>query len=150
MVNCNEQVAPWPEQHGGAPLDRGVAILTQGSNIALSFTMQNCALPLAFSAMPGNQAQTGISRPCTALLDEPGITAPGPHSEGIDDLTAFQIWPPMPAPGANPTSPCASDDPTKRAPPPCGTPHLPGPRDRADRHPARSDSDAETAAAQLA
>jgi len=90
MVNYLDRVALWPDQHGGVPVDRGVAILTQSSNIAINLTMQNRGLPLAFIATMGNQAQTGFSRLGMALLDDPRITALGLHIEGIDDLVTFQ------------------------------------------------------------
>jgi len=47
FVNALDQVAIWPDQHGMAPVERGVAILTQSSNIAINLTMQQRALPIA-------------------------------------------------------------------------------------------------------
>ena len=40
------------------PVDRGVAILTQSSNIAINLTMQKRHLPIAYMVTCGNMAQT--------------------------------------------------------------------------------------------
>ena len=40
-LNALEGAAIWPDQHGLRQIDRGVAILTQSSNIAINLTMQN-------------------------------------------------------------------------------------------------------------
>ncbi|WP_102109864.1 acetate--CoA ligase family protein [Oceaniglobus roseus] len=90
LLNYLDGAALWPDQHGGARVERGVAILAQSSNIACNLTMQTRGLPLAFVGTLGNQAQTGLSRLGRALLEDPRITALGLHIEGIDDLAAFE------------------------------------------------------------
>ena len=47
FVNCLARVAPWPDEHGMAIIDKGVAIITQSGNIACNFTFTRRALPLA-------------------------------------------------------------------------------------------------------
>jgi acyl-CoA synthetase (NDP forming) len=90
LLNYLDGVALWPDQHGGLRTERGVAILTQSSNIAINLTMQRRGLPLAYVATAGNQAQIGLSELGMALLDDPRVTALGLHIEGIDDLAGFE------------------------------------------------------------
>ena len=90
FVNGLDRVAVWPDQHGMQPVDRGVAILTQSSNIAINMTMQRRALPLAFMLTCGNQAQTHQAQIASALLDDDRITAIGVHIEGFGDLRKWE------------------------------------------------------------
>ncbi|CAN0267331.1 unnamed protein product, partial [Chrysoparadoxa australica] len=48
FLNALDRVALWPDQHGMVPVERGVAILSQSSNVALNLTMQRRGLPIAF------------------------------------------------------------------------------------------------------
>ena len=66
FINFLDGTPLWPDQHGGRRLDpaeRGVAIVTQSSNIAISMTMQQRALPVAYMVTAGNQAQLDVSLP---------------------------------------------------------------------------------------
>ncbi|CUH50020.1 acetate--CoA ligase family protein [Ruegeria atlantica] len=90
FVNGLDRAAVWPDQHGMRPVDRGVAILTQSSNIAINMTMQRRALPLAFMLTSGNQAQTHQADIASALLDDDRITAVGVHIEGFGDLRKWE------------------------------------------------------------
>jgi acyl-CoA synthetase (NDP forming) len=90
FLNYLDGAALWPDQHGGLRVARGVAIVTQSSNIALNLTMQDRGLPLAYVVTVGNQAQTGISEVSRALLRDDRVTALGLHIEGIDDLRGFE------------------------------------------------------------
>jgi acyl-CoA synthetase (NDP forming) len=82
LVNYMEGAALWPDQHGGKPVERGVAILSQSGNMGINFTMNRRGLPLAFVAALGNQAQIGLSAMTAALAADPRITAIGLHIEG--------------------------------------------------------------------
>lgn len=90
FINYLDGALLWPDQHGGERVERGVAILTQSSNMAINLTMQQRGLPIAYVATAGNQAQIGISEIGTALLEDPRVTALGMHIEGIGDLAAFE------------------------------------------------------------
>lgn len=90
FVNALDRVAVWPDQHGMQPVARGVAILTQSSNIAINLTMQRRALPIAMTVACGNQAVLGQADLAMALLDDPRITAIGLHVEGFGDLRAWE------------------------------------------------------------
>lgn len=90
FVNYLDGALLWPDQHGGIRCDRGVAIVTQSSNIAINITMQRRGLPVAYVVTAGNQAQTGFAEIGEALLADPRATALGLHIEGIGDLRAFE------------------------------------------------------------
>lgn len=89
FINYFDGALLWPDQHGGRPIERGVAIVTQSGNIGLNLTMQKRALPIGYLVTLGNQAAIGLSAIIEALLDDPRVTAIGLHIEGIDDPPAF-------------------------------------------------------------
>lgn len=89
LLNHVDGVALWPDQHGGRRVARGVAIVSQSSNIAVNITMQARGLPIGHVVCAGNQAQTGIGEIGAALLADPSVTALGFHIEGIGDAAAF-------------------------------------------------------------
>jgi acyl-CoA synthetase (NDP forming) len=79
----------WPDQHGGRRVDRGVALLSQSSNIVINMTMQARGLPVAYVACLGNAAQVGLADLAQALLADDRVTALGLYIEGIDDAPGF-------------------------------------------------------------
>ena len=89
FINALDNALLWPDQHGCAPVDRGVAILTQSSNIAINLTMQQRALPIAYTVACGNMAQTSQAQIALALLDDPRVTAIGLHIEGFGDTAEW-------------------------------------------------------------
>ncbi|AAV97421.1 acyl-CoA synthetase (plasmid) [Ruegeria pomeroyi DSS-3] len=90
FVNALDGALLWPDQHGCSRVERGVAILTQSSNIAINLTMQQRGLPIAYVVTCGNMAQTGQARIAMALLDDPRVTAIGLHIEGFGDLRDWE------------------------------------------------------------
>ncbi len=90
FINALDGVAIWPDQHGCRPVARGVAILTQSSNIAINLTMQARALPIACMVTCGNMAQTSQAEIASALLEDSRITAIGLHVEGFGDLRQWE------------------------------------------------------------
>ncbi len=90
FVNALERSAIWPDQHGMRPVERGVAILTQSSNIAINMTMQQRALPIAYMITCGNMAQTSQAEIATAVLDDRRVTAIGVHVEGFGTLRDWE------------------------------------------------------------
>ena len=93
LINFLDGAPLWPDQHGGRRLEanaRGVAIVTQSSNIAISMTMQRRGLPLAYIATAGNQAQIGVSALASALLDDERVSALGLHIEGFDSVAQLE------------------------------------------------------------
>ena len=90
FINALDGALLWPDQHGCRRVDRGVAILTQSSNIAINLTMQRRTLPIAYMVTCGNMAQTTQAAIAAGLLDDPRITAIGLHIEGFSDLRAWE------------------------------------------------------------
>jgi acyl-CoA synthetase (NDP forming) len=90
FINYLDGAALWPDQHGGVRVARGVAIVTQSSNIAINLTMQRRGLPVAYVVTVGNQARVGLAEVASALMADERVTALGLHIEGIGDLAAFE------------------------------------------------------------
>lgn len=89
VINYLDGALLWPDQHGGRRVDRGVALLSQSSNIVINLTMQARGLPVAYVACLGNAAQVGLAELAGALLADDRVTALGLYVEGIDDAPAF-------------------------------------------------------------
>ncbi|UJW75037.1 acetate--CoA ligase family protein [Rhizobium sp. SL42] len=90
LINGLDGALLWPDQHGIVRVEKGVAILTQSSNIAINLSMQRRGLPIAYLMTAGNQAQTGLCDMALAALEDPRVTAVGLHVEGFDSLTSLQ------------------------------------------------------------
>lgn len=90
FINALDGALLWPDQHGCAPVHRGVAILTQSSNIAINLTMQQRALPVAYTVACGNMAQTSQAQIALSLLDDTRVSAIGLHIEGFGDLRDWE------------------------------------------------------------
>ena len=89
VINYLDGALLWPDQHGGRRVDRGVALLSQSSNIVINLTMQARGLPVAYVACLGNAAQIGLAELAGALLADDRVTAIGMYVEGIDDAPGF-------------------------------------------------------------
>jgi len=89
VLNLLDRSALWPDYHGCTPVERGVAILSQSGNMAINFTMQARALPIAMVITVGNQTVTDVNDMIEALLEDERITAIGIHTEGIADVARF-------------------------------------------------------------
>ena len=89
IINYLDGALLWPDQHGGRRVERGVALLSQSSNIVINLTMQARGLPLAYVACLGNAAQVGLADLAGALLSDPRVTALGLYVEGIGDAAGF-------------------------------------------------------------
>ncbi len=89
VINYLDGALLWPDQHGGVRVDRGVALLSQSSNIVINLSMQARALPVAYVACLGNAAVVGLAELAGALLADERVTALGLYVEGIDDAPAF-------------------------------------------------------------
>lgn len=89
VINYLDGALLWPDQHGGRRVGRGVALLSQSSNIVINLTMQRRGLPVAYVACLGNAAQVGLADLARALLEDDRVTALGMYVEGIDDAPAL-------------------------------------------------------------
>ncbi|RCG24914.1 CoA-binding protein [Streptomyces diacarni] len=89
VLNYLDGSALWADQHGGARVTSGVAVITQSGNIAQNLTMQRRSVPLAYVVTAGNGAVTGVPELIESMLDDPRVSAIGLHLEGIDDVAGF-------------------------------------------------------------
>ncbi|MEO6301275.1 MAG: acetate--CoA ligase family protein, partial [Paracoccaceae bacterium] len=89
VINYLDGALLWPDQHGGIRVDKGVALVSQSSNIVINMGMQQRGLPVAYVACLGNAAVVGLADLAGALLDDPRVTALGLYIEGIDDAAGF-------------------------------------------------------------
>lgn len=85
LLNYLDGAALWPDLHGGQRLDRGVAIISQSGNMAMTMTMQRRSLPLAYMIAVGNMAGVTLAQYIDTLIEDPRITAIGLHLEGLAD-----------------------------------------------------------------
>lgn len=92
VINYLDGALLWPDQHGGVRVERGVALLSQSSNIIVNMTMQTRGLPVAYVACLGNAAQVGLADLAAALISDDRVTAIGMYIEGIDDAPAFAAF----------------------------------------------------------
>jgi acetyl-CoA synthetase len=88
-LNYLDGAALWPDQHGGARVERGVAVVLQSGNIAVNVTMQARGLPLAYVVAVGNRAKEDVADYVEAFLDDERVTAIGLHIEGLRNVEAF-------------------------------------------------------------
>ena len=89
-LNMLEGTVLWPDHHGGVPVESGVAVLAQSSNVAINLTMQRRAIPLAYVVTLGNEAKTDLAEVGTALLQDPRVTVLGLYLEGVGDIQRFE------------------------------------------------------------
>ena len=93
LVNYAERALMWPDQHGGVALaegERGVAVVSQSSSIAISVTMADTGLPLASVVTVGNAARLGVAAVAAALLDSERVSAVGMIVESLADLRDWE------------------------------------------------------------
>ena len=83
VINYLDGALLWPDQHGGRRVDRGVALLSQSSNIVINLTMQARGLPVAYVACLGNAAQVGLAELVSALSHALDITEGQPAGHGV-------------------------------------------------------------------
>ncbi|MCC5971892.1 MAG: acetate--CoA ligase family protein [Pararhodobacter sp.] len=89
LINYLDGALLWPDQHGGRRVDRGVALISQSSNIVINLTMQARGLPVAYVACLGNAAQVGLAELAGALLADERVSALGLYIEGLADAPEF-------------------------------------------------------------
>lgn len=89
LLNYLDRVALWREVHGGEPVRRGVAVISQSGNFALTLTFNARSLPLACVVSAGNEAGLGVGDLIAALAADPRVDALGLFLEGIKHVERF-------------------------------------------------------------
>lgn len=90
LLNYADGAMLWPDQHGGAACESGVALLTQSSNIAINLTMQQRGLPIVYAMTAGNQLQLSLGQLGQALLTDDRVTALGMYVESVGNIRDFE------------------------------------------------------------
>ncbi len=88
-VNTFDRVALWPDEHGCAVFDRGVAIVSQSGNVACNLTYARRGVRLGGMVTVGNQASLGMEDCIDAFLDDERITTIGLFLEAVRDPQRF-------------------------------------------------------------
>ena len=81
--------ALWPDVHGLARSEGGIALLSQSGNIAVNLTMQRRNLDIACVMALGNQADVGLGEALETAVADPSVTAVGLVIEAVDDVDRF-------------------------------------------------------------
>jgi len=89
VLNYLDRAALWADFHGGRPVDRGAAIISQSGNLALILSMADRALPISYLISNGNQAVLEASDFIDVLIDDPRVPAIGLYVEGLPDIPKF-------------------------------------------------------------
>ncbi len=87
VLNYQDGVALWPDEHGGKRCERGAAIISQSGNITVSLSMQRRGVPVAYLISTGNMAGLKTHDYIHAMLGNPNITAIGLYLEGISNAS---------------------------------------------------------------
>ncbi len=89
LLNFTSGVALWPDRLCGQRAEKGVAIISQSGNVALTLTMQDRSLPVTHVISVGNQATLGVGDYIEPLLEEDSVSAIGFYIEGLKDIESF-------------------------------------------------------------
>ena len=89
VINYLDAALLWPDIHGGSRVDKGVAIITQSSNLAINLTMDQNGLSTAYIITLGNQAMVTMADMIRALAADDRVTAIGLHIEGVRNSHDF-------------------------------------------------------------
>lgn len=83
VINALDGAAVWPDEQGLKRVGRGVGIISQSSNIAMTLTMCRTGVPIGMVACVGNAAQTSMVDLGRAMIEDERVTALGLYIEGI-------------------------------------------------------------------
>lgn len=89
FVNHFDRAAMLPDQVIGAPLERGVAVITQSGTIALTLSFNHRSVPIGYLFTVGNQTRLAVEDLIDALAEDPRVTAFGLYLEGVKDAGRF-------------------------------------------------------------
>jgi acyl-CoA synthetase (NDP forming) len=90
LLNYLNGAIIWPDQQGGRRVDRGVAIITESSNVAFNLSMQRRGLPIAYMMSLGNQLKFNLQDAIHAFARQEGVSALGLYMEAMSDPKGFQ------------------------------------------------------------
>ena len=88
-INYLSKTVLWCDIHGGRPVSRGVALITQSGAIAQNITMLAGGMPLAYLINLGNQVLVNLADCIETLSRDDGVSVIAVHLEGVNDLGAL-------------------------------------------------------------
>jgi acetyl-CoA synthetase len=91
FLNYLDNVALWPDQHGGKKVESGVALVLQSGNFGINLSMQQRGLDLGYIITIGNKSCLGLHDYIEYLIKDPRVTAIGLHVEGIEQVHKFSL-----------------------------------------------------------
>lgn len=91
FINFLDRIALWPDNYGGQPADRGVALVTQSGNIGINLSMQQRGFEFSYIITVGNKSCIPLHDYINFLVEDERVTAIGLHIEGIDQADEFSI-----------------------------------------------------------
>lgn len=89
LLNYVRSAALWPYGHGGATVERGVALITQSGMLGTNLTMNRRSVSFAYVISSGNQAMLGVEDYLEVLIEDPAVTAIGVYMEALTDVPRF-------------------------------------------------------------
>ena len=89
FLNYLDNVALWPDEHGGVPVENGVALVMQSGNFGINLSMQCRGLDMAYVVTIGNKSCLSLHEYVDYMISDSRVTAIGLHIEGIEDVHAF-------------------------------------------------------------
>jgi acyl-CoA synthetase (NDP forming) len=89
LLNYVDRAILWPFAHGGQPVRRGVAIVSQSGMLCSNLTMSQRSVPFSYLISAGNQSVIGIEDLIDVLLEKEAVSAVGLYVEGLRDVSAF-------------------------------------------------------------
>jgi len=89
FLNYLDNVALWPDEHGGVPAEKGVALVAQSGNFGINLSMQCRGLDMAYVITIGNKSCLSLHEYVDYLVSDSRVTAIGLHIEGIEDVHEF-------------------------------------------------------------
>ena len=89
LINAVDRVALWPDRSGCAPVEEGVALISQSGNVGLNLSFQRRGLPVSHLVTVGNQAMVGIEDVIEELLEDGRVKGIGLFLEAARDPGRF-------------------------------------------------------------
>ena len=89
LINYVHDAVLWPYGHGGASVERGIALISQSGMLGTNMTMNRRSVPFAYVISAGNMAMLCIEDYLEVLIEDPAVSAVGLYLETLRDIPRF-------------------------------------------------------------
>jgi acyl-CoA synthetase (NDP forming) len=89
LINYVHDAVLWPYGHGGARVERGVALISQSGMLGTNLTMNRRSVPFAYVISAGNMAMLCVEDYLEVLIEDPAVSAVGLYLETLRDIPRF-------------------------------------------------------------